>query len=78
MGCATQDYLEAELNENTSDSTAAPGPTPGTGGLGLTSSTDVNNAYGYYNPQVYVPGNHSGFADLDPGHAGHRGPARPR
>jgi len=67
VGCATEDYLEAELNENTTDSTAAPGPTPGTGGLGLISSTDVNNAYGYYNPQVFVPGNHSGFADLDPG-----------
>jgi hypothetical protein len=67
VGCATQDYIEAELNQNTTDSTAAPGPTPGTGGLGLISSTDVNNAYGYYNPQVFVPGNHSGFADLEPG-----------
>jgi hypothetical protein len=67
VGCATQDYIEAELNENTSDSTAAPGTIPGTGGLGLTSSTNVSNAYGYYNPQVFVPGNHSGFADLDPG-----------
>ena len=67
VGCATQDYIEAELNENTTDSTAAPGITPGTGGLGLTSSTNVSNALGYYNPQVFVPGNHSGFADLDPG-----------
>ncbi len=25
------------------------------------------NPYGTYNPQVFVPGNHSGFADLDPG-----------
>ena len=25
VGCATQDYIEAELNENTTDSTAAPG-----------------------------------------------------
>ena len=46
---------------------------PGTGGLGLTSasvpagSIDVANAYGTYNPQVFVPGNHSGFADLAPG-----------
>jgi Putative Ig domain len=67
VGCATQDYIEAELNENTSDILAAPGSTPGTGGLGITSSTDVNNALGYYNPQVFVPGNHSGFADLAPG-----------
>ena len=67
VGCATQDYIEAELNENTNDATAAPGTTPGTGGLALTSSTDVNKAYGHYNPQVFVPGNHSGFADLAPG-----------
>ena len=46
---------------------------PGTGGLGLTSasipagSIDVANALGTYNPQVFVPGNHSGFADLAPG-----------
>ena len=73
VGCATQDYIEAELNENTSDVTAAPGATAGTGGLGLPESTiasgaaDVANPYGTYNPQVFVPGNHSGFADLDPG-----------
>jgi hypothetical protein len=73
VGCASQDYIEAELNENTSDVTAAPGATPGTGGLGLTESTigsgatDVADPYGTYNPQVFVPGNHSGFADLDPG-----------
>ena len=67
VGCATQDYIEAELKENTKDATAAPGTTPGTGGLGLTSSANVNKAYGYYNPHVFVPGNHSGLADLDPG-----------
>ncbi|MGA3221129.1 MAG: hypothetical protein ABSE77_18985 [Acidimicrobiales bacterium] len=73
VGCATQDYIEAELNENTTDSTAAPGATPGTGGLGLTEQsiatgvTDVTDPYGTYNPQVFVPGNHSGFADLAPG-----------
>jgi len=73
VGCATQDYIEAQLNENTSDVTAAPGATPGTGGLGLAESsiaagaTDVSNPYGTYNPQVFVPGNHSGFADLEPG-----------
>ncbi len=73
VGCATQDYIEAELNENTSDVTAAPGATAGTGGLGLPEQSiasgagDVANPYGTYNPQVFVPGNHSGFADLDPG-----------
>ena len=72
VGCATQDYIEAELNENTTDVTAAPGATPGTGGLGLTESTIARGhrrgrPYGTYNPQVFVPGNHSGFADLDPG-----------
>ena len=73
VGCATQDYIEAELNENTSDLTAAPGSTPGTGGLGIpesevpAGSIDVSNPLGTYNPQVFVPGNHSGFADLDPG-----------
>ena len=36
VGCATQNYIEAELNENTSWAAAAPGATPGTGGLGLT------------------------------------------
>ena len=73
VGCATQDYIEAELNENTSDLTAAPGTTAGTGGLGVPESTvpagsiDVSNPLGTYNPQVFVPGNHSGFADLAPG-----------
>ncbi len=45
----------------------SPGATPGTGGLGLTESTDAGQALGYENPQVFVPGNHSGFADLVPG-----------
>ena len=40
VGCATQDYIEAELNENTSDSDGgARGATAGTGGLGLTTQT---------------------------------------
>ena len=67
VGCATQDYIEAELNENTSSIAAAPGATAGTGGLGITESDNVNNALGYEDPQVFVPGNHSGFADLVPG-----------
>ena len=40
VGCATQDYIEAELNENSTSIAALPGTTPGTGGLGLTESTD--------------------------------------
>jgi hypothetical protein len=73
VGCATQDYIEAELNENTTDLTSAPGATPGTGGLGVAEqeiapgALDVANPYGTDDPQVFVPGNHSGFADLDPG-----------
>ncbi|MGO9874600.1 MAG: fibronectin type III domain-containing protein [Acidimicrobiia bacterium] len=65
VGCATQNYIEAELNENTSWAAAAPGN--GTGGLGLTESTDTGLALGTENPSVFVPGNHSGFADLVPG-----------
>ena len=67
VGCATQNYIEAELNENTSTIAAAPGATAGTGGLGITSSTNDALSYGYEDPQVFVPGNHSGFADLVPG-----------
>jgi hypothetical protein len=67
VGCATQNYIEAELNENTNWAAGAPGATPGTGGLGLTSSTDTADALGAENPQVFVPGNHSGLADLVPG-----------
>ena len=67
VGCATQNYIEAELNENSSTIAAAPGATPGTGGLGITDSTDDSLTYGAEDPQVYVPGNHSGFADLVPG-----------
>ncbi|MGO9877471.1 MAG: putative Ig domain-containing protein [Acidimicrobiia bacterium] len=65
VGCATQNYIEAELNENTSWAAAA--PANGTGGLGLTDSTDTSLALGAEDPQVFVPGNHSGFADLVPG-----------
>jgi hypothetical protein len=67
VGCATQDYIEAELTENTNWAAAKPGTTPGTGGLGLTETTELANALGTENPKVFVPGNHSGFADLVPG-----------
>ena len=67
VGCATQNYIEAELNENTAWAAAKPGATPGTGGLGLTQSSEPSVALGAENPKVFVPGNHSGFADLVPG-----------
>ncbi len=67
VGCATENYIEAELNENTSSIAAAPGTTAGTGGLGIQESDDVNDALGYEDPQVFVPGNHSGLANLEPG-----------
>ena len=64
-GCATQNYIEAELNaEHELRSTSAPGATTGTGGLGLTASTDPSQPYGTENPHAFVPGGHSGLADL--------------
>jgi hypothetical protein len=67
VGCATTDYIEAELNENTSSIEAPAGTTPGTGGLGLATSNDDTLSTGYQDPQIFVPGNHSGFANLVPG-----------
>ena len=65
VGCATQNYIEAELNENTN--VAAESGSGGTGGLGLTQTTDPSLSLGYEDGKVFVPGNHSGFADLVPG-----------
>jgi hypothetical protein len=68
VGCATTNYIEAELNENTSSIAAAHGGTAGTGGLGLTmDNTGTSPLGGTEDPHVFVPGNHSGFADLVPG-----------
>jgi hypothetical protein len=67
VGCATQNYIEAELNENTSVAAEKIGGTAGTGGLGLTETTDPSLSLGYENGHVFVPGNHSGFANLVPG-----------
>jgi hypothetical protein len=67
VGCATKDYIEAELNENTNWAATAPGATLGTGGLGLAESAEPGTVLGAENPHVFVPGNHSGFADLVPG-----------
>jgi hypothetical protein len=66
-GCATQNYIEAELNENSTDAAATIPGTTGTGGLGLTEDTSGTTALGAEDPHVFVPGNHSGFADLVPG-----------
>ncbi len=78
VGCATQNYIEAELNENTNSIAAAPGAIAGTGGLGLTTETTnqtasanplgpYSDALGEQNATVFVPGNHSGFGNLVPG-----------
>jgi hypothetical protein len=72
-GCATQNYIEAELNQNTIWGGTAPGATVGdslTGGLGLTESTDPTDALGNENPNVVITGEHSGLANLIPGNPG--------
>jgi hypothetical protein len=58
VGCATENYIEAELNENTNVAHTE---------LGLTETTDPTVSLGAEDGQVFVPGNHSGFADLVPG-----------
>ena len=70
-GCATQNYIEAELNQNTSwGATPAAGGNPSTGGLGLSESTNPAAALGTENPQVIITGEHSGLANLLPGNPG--------
>jgi len=70
-GCATQDYIEAELNQNTTwGATAASSGNPIAGGLGLTDSTDPTDALGNENPNVVITGEHSGIANLLPGNPG--------
>jgi hypothetical protein len=61
IGCATQSYIEAELNQNNNWSASA---------LGLTQSAEPTSAYGNNNPQVIVTGEHSGLANLLPGNPG--------
>ena len=70
-GCATQNYIEAELNQN-ADWGAKPASAgdPINGGLGLTESTDPSAALGNENPNVIVTGEHSGLANLLPGNPG--------
>ena len=70
-GCATQNYIEAELNQNTNwGGQKATGGDSLTGGLGLTESTDPTVALGNDNPNVVVTGEHSGLANLLPGNPG--------
>jgi hypothetical protein len=61
VGCATQSYIEAELNQNNSWATTA---------LGLTANKEPTAAYGNNNPSVIVTGEHSGLANLIPGNPG--------
>jgi hypothetical protein len=71
-GCATQNYIEAEINQNSAwgARAAAGSGDPITGGLGLSSSTDPTAALGAVDPQVIIPGEHSGLANLIPGNPG--------
>jgi hypothetical protein len=61
VGCATQSYIEAELNQNNSWSASA---------LGLTQLKEATAAFGNNNPGVIVTGEHSGLANLIPGNPG--------
>jgi hypothetical protein len=61
VGCASQTYIEAELNQNNSWATSS---------LGLTASTSPTAATGNNNPSVIVTGEHSGLANLRPGNPG--------
>jgi hypothetical protein len=67
QGCATTNYIEAELNQNAAFATAAP-TTAGLGGLGLTADPNgTSNGYGTFDAHAFVPGEHSGLANLIPG-----------
>ena len=70
VGCATTNYIEAEVQQNTNWAASAASGTTGLGGLGLTSTADNSVALGAQNPTTLVPGGHSGFANLAPGNAG--------
>lgn len=70
-GCATTDYIEAELNQNTAWGAApAAGGNPDTGGLGLSESASPDSALGTENPNVIITGEHSGLPNLVPGNPG--------
>src|ERR1700728_925612 len=59
--CATQSYIEAELNENNAWAAST---------LGLSESTEPTAADGNDNPGVIITGEHSGLANLVPGSPG--------
>ena len=70
-GCSTQNYIEAELNQNTNwGLKAAAGGNATTGGLGLASAATTTSPYGADDPSVVVTGEHSGLANLLPGNPG--------
>jgi hypothetical protein len=70
-GCATQGYVQAELNQNTAwGSAAAAAGNPTAGGLGLASTSDPSTTLGAENPSVIITGEHSGLANLVPGNPG--------
>jgi hypothetical protein len=73
QGCATQNYIEAEIQENSAWAAKAAAATAGdpvAGGLGLTPTTDPTVTLGAENPGVLVTGEHSGLANLLPGNPG--------
>ena len=73
QGCATQNYISAEVQQNTAwgaKPASATSGDPNGGGLGLTSTTDPTLALGAENPGVLVTGEHSGLANLLPGNPG--------
>jgi hypothetical protein len=61
QGCATQSYIESEINQNTAFAT---------GTLGLTANSDPATSLGVENPGELVTGEHSGLANLVPGNPG--------
>ncbi len=66
QGCATTNYIEAELNQNSAFATAS--GSGGLGGLGLTADPNgTSNGYGSFDVHAFVPGEHSGLANLIPG-----------
>ena len=59
QGCATQNYIEAEINQNAAFATSS---------LGLTADPNgTSNGKGTFDVHSFVPGEHSGLANLIPG-----------
>ena len=61
IGCASQTYIEAEINQNNSWAVSS---------LGLTASTSPTAVLGNNNPSAIVTGEHAGLANLRPGNPG--------